>query len=179
MCSPPAPCPTTVPLLMELGRCVTAWGLCHLQEGPLSVAGAASVALLQCWWLFCAGPGGGWGPCGGCSVQLELGFLQEQKPPGLILSSPFPAEHRMEMCWGLLMWGWRRRSTSLLQELSPVSALLCVCCTSVLPSTASWEMEMWTQPHKNGANPPKAAPSGCVAQIQHLPLSSYLSPASF
>lgn len=88
-------------------------------EGPPSVAGAVSVALLQCWWLFCAGSGVAGGPCGGCSVQLllpllELGLLQELPAAGTtrihpaLLSSPFPAECRMEMCRGLPMWEWMR-----------------------------------------------------------------------
>lgn len=133
VCSPPALPPSS----WELGLCVTAWVcvtacICHLREGPLSVAGAASVALLQCWWLFCAFSGGGRGPCGGCRLQLELGAA------------------------GFLLPGWRGARGSprgwldgeALLSLSQKSHPFCRSC---------WEIQVWAQPHKNDANPPKAA----------------------
>lgn len=101
---------------------VTAQGICHLQEGALSVAAAAAVALLQCWWLFCAGSGGGQGLCGGWNFSRSF---QEQDTPGSILHCP-PALSQPSTGWRCARgWmdgeAWPRRSTALLRELPPVS----------------------------------------------------------
>lgn len=182
VCSSPAPCLTTVTLLTG------AWKLCHCL-GPLSPArnpecgwccecGFASVLVAFLCWLGVAG-----GPRGGCGVQLllpllELGLLQELPAAGTtrihpaLLSSPVPAECRMEMCRGLPTWewmGWRSPAQPVPEDPRPFSpgiaswlSLDCFAsrCTSAFPSAASWKMEAWTQPPKNGANPPKAAARG-------------------
>lgn len=69
VCSPPALPPSSWQLgLIRVTACLCVTDrVCHLQERPLSVAGAASVALLQCWWLFCAFWGMGGVPGAGTS----------------------------------------------------------------------------------------------------------------